>query len=205
MLRLLTLLNLTNGGLKPKQLEFFKREILQTYGFEYIFTLNNFEKLGLLKRQEGKQAFPLLRKNLRLIVEDLEEATPNDVAYVYSGYAPLSIRLIQQAVRGQWRMQEESLRNLPGPSFEETQPLPAGIVSQTGSLPVTLVFFIGGVTFTEIAALRYMSLAEQPNRDYLVATTKLIYGDSIIESLVERVEPPRKWVLVPIYLWMYLY
>lgn len=177
--------------MKPKQLEFFKREILQTYGFEYIFTLNNFEKLGLIKKQEGKQGFPILRKNLRLIVEDLDESNPNDVAYVYSGYAPLSIRLVQQAVRGGWKAQEELVRGLPGPLFEETQPLPSGIVSSSGGPPVTLVFFIGGVTFTEIAALRYMSLAEQPNRDYLIATTKLIYGDSIIESLVERVEPPR--------------
>eukprot|EP00026_Physarum_polycephalum_P005659 Phypoly_transcript_05694.p1 GENE.Phypoly_transcript_05694~~Phypoly_transcript_05694.p1 ORF type:complete len:610 (+),score=111.39 Phypoly_transcript_05694:24-1832(+) len=193
VLRLLTLLTLTNSGLKPKQLEFFKREILQTYGFEYLFTLNNFEKLGLLKRQD-KQVFPLMRKGLRLIVEDLDETTPNDVAYVYSGYAPLSIRLIQQAVRpGGWRAQDELVRALPGPAFEETQALPPGAVAGTGKdgNPVTLVFFIGGVTFTEIAALRYMALAEQPNRDYIVATTKLINGDTLIESLIERVEPPR--------------
>lgn len=39
---------------------------------------------------------------------------------------------------------------------------------------MTLVFFIGGVTFTEIAALRYMSLAEQPNRySYIFLYTKL--------------------------------
>jgi len=193
VLRFLTLLTLTNSGLKPKQLEFFKREILQTYGFEYLFTLNNFEKLGLLKRQD-KQVFPLMRKSLRLIVEDLDETTPNDVAYVYSGYAPLSIRLVQQAVRpGGWRAQEELLRALPGPMFEEMQSLPSGVVASAGKggNPVTLVFFIGGVTFTEIAALRYMSHAEQPNRDYIVATTKLINGDTIIESLIERVEPVR--------------
>jgi hypothetical protein len=77
--------SLTNGGLKPKNLEFFKREILQTYGFEHLFTLNNLEKLGLLKKQEGKASFPILRKNLNLIVEDIDENNPSDVAYVYSG------------------------------------------------------------------------------------------------------------------------
>jgi vacuolar protein sorting-associated protein 33A len=134
VLRLLTLLTLTNSGLKPKQLDFFKREILQTYGFENLFTLNNFEKLGLLKKQD-KQSFPLLRKNLRLIVEDLDDTTPNDVAYVYSGYAPLSVRLIQQAVRGGWKPQEEVLRTLPGPAFEEIQVLPSGVgANSTGGM-----------------------------------------------------------------------
>jgi len=190
VLRLLILLCTTNSGLKIKQLEFLKRELLQTYGFEYLFTLNNLEKLGLLRKQEGKQIFPLLRKNLRLIVEDLDEAAPNDVAYVYSGYAPLSVRLVQQAVRGGWKTHEELLRGLPGPTFEETQTLPPGVVLPTGSPPITLVFFVGGITFTEIAALRFLSQQDAPNRDYVIATTKLISGDSIVDSLIERIEPP---------------
>jgi hypothetical protein len=184
-----------------------QREILQTYGFEYLFTLNNLEKLGLLRKQEGKQIFPLLRKNLRLIVEDLDETTPNDIAYVYSGYAPLSVRLVQHAVRGGsaaggapaggpaasgWRAHEELLRGLPGPTFEETQTLPPGVVGAGagGAPPVTLVFYIGGITFTEIAALRFLSAQDAPNRDYVIATTKLISGDSIIDSIIERIEPP---------------
>jgi len=28
--------------------------------------------------------------------------SPNDIAYVFSGYAPLSIRLIQHAIRSGW-------------------------------------------------------------------------------------------------------
>jgi hypothetical protein len=36
-----------------------------------------------------------LRKPLRLIVDDTDDSRPNDISYVYSGYAPLSIRLVQ--------------------------------------------------------------------------------------------------------------
>jgi len=318
VLRLLILLCLTNGGLKPKQLEFFKREILQTYGFEYFFTLNNLEKLDLLRKQEGKPVFSTLRKALRLIVEEIDETNPSDIAYVYSGYAPLSCRLIQQGMKfGGWRAIDDLLRALPGPTFEENQPLPPGVMmdrkyypekrveeeltraeeedgfgelrirlqtvrsklgevsradailylkrvlpeligknsqairdpatksrmqklidnrvggSETEGLidhlienfdkefeeeikirkaeggkrrgpgssssmsnitangggdgggPVTLVFFIGGVTFTEIAALRL--LAQQEKSDIIIATSKLINGDTIIDSLIERV------------------
>lgn len=36
---------------------------------------------------------------LRLIVDDVDELHPNDISYVYSGYAPLSIRLVQCAMQ----------------------------------------------------------------------------------------------------------
>ena len=92
----------------------------------------------------------------------------------------------------------------------------------TGSAPkVTIVFFLGGCTFTEIAALRFLSdqgdstLVETRawvvrswtltlptlgnrclprhalpagQRDYIVATTKLINGNTLLESIIESVE-----------------
>jgi hypothetical protein len=75
---------------------------------------------------------------------------------------------------------------------------------------VHLVFFIGGVTFTEIAAIRWLSqqdgtpprqrarmwrLVSHPthhptpdNREYIIATTKLINGDTLLSSLMENIE-----------------
>jgi hypothetical protein len=85
VLRLLCLYSLTNNGIKPKQFEFYKREILQSYGFEHLVSLDNLEKLGLLKKQEGKQTFPVLRKNLNLMSEEIDESNPTDINYVYSG------------------------------------------------------------------------------------------------------------------------
>lgn len=35
------------------QFDYYRRELLQTYGFEYLFTLNNLEQLGLLKKEGG--------------------------------------------------------------------------------------------------------------------------------------------------------
>ena len=50
---------------------------------------------------------------------------------------------------------------------------------------VTLVFFLGGVTFTEISALRYLRKHEEGSRDFIVATTKLINGDNILNSIID--------------------
>lgn len=58
---------------------------------------------------------------MHLIVEDLNENKPTDIAYVYSGYAPLSIRIIQTAFKPGWKAKEETLRLLPGPVVEESQ------------------------------------------------------------------------------------
>jgi len=178
VLRLICLQSLTQNGLKTKVLEFYKKEILQTYGYSYLLTLNNLEKLGILKKQEGRSSFAVLRKNLNLIVDiDENNNNPSDFAYVYSGYAPLSIRVVQSAFKlGGWRAKEESMKLIPGPTVEETQQLPGGVESSSNNR-VTLVFFIGGMTFTEISALRWLSRFDGVG-DIICATTNMMNGNS---------------------------
>lgn len=80
--------------------------------------------------------------------------------------------------------------------------------------PLTLVFFLGGVTFAEISALRWLGMTQNDQpwflcssflvclimfsfraaqqdshpRDYIIATTKLINGDTLLETMLEDVE-----------------
>ncbi|MBZ3891445.1 Vacuolar protein sorting-associated protein 33A [Sciurus carolinensis] len=189
VLRLVCLQSVCNSGLKQKVLDYYKREILQTYGYEHILTLSNLEKAGLLRPQTGgRNNYPTIRKTLRLWMDDVNEQNPTDISYVYSGYAPLSVRLAQLLSRPGWRSIEEVLRILPGPHFEERQPLPTGLQKkrQPGENRVTLIFFLGGVTFAEIAALRFLSQLEDGGTEYVIATTKLMNGSSWIEALMER-------------------
>ncbi|XP_078360973.1 vacuolar protein sorting-associated protein 33A-like isoform X2 [Oculina patagonica] len=199
VLRLLCAQCLTNNGFKPKMLEFYCREILQTYGFEHAYrTLSPLESAGLLRTQTSR-SYNVLRKSLKLVVEDVQEQNPNDIAYVFSGYAPLTVRLAQFLARPQgWRGLEEVLRLLPGPAVEEIQRLPPGLQkrpstggesSVDGPPKVTLVYFIGGCTHAEISALRFLAQQENSPTDYLVATTKIINGKSLIESIMEEGVP----------------
>ncbi|RVW39032.1 Vacuolar protein-sorting-associated protein 33-like [Vitis vinifera] len=135
------------------------RELLHSYGFEHMATLNNLEKAGLLKKQETKSNWLTIKRALQLVVEDTDTTNPNDIAYVFSGYAPLSIRLVQQAVRSGWRPIEEILKLLPGPhsetkrsGFASSQSIdnlagaPASIDKVTdGRRSLVLVVFIGGL------------------------------------------------------------
>ncbi len=49
-------------------------------------SFSHLEKLGLIKKQEGKTNFNVVRKGFNLIVDNVNEGEPNDIAYVYSGY-----------------------------------------------------------------------------------------------------------------------
>lgn len=52
-----------------------------------------------------------------MIVDDIDDAAPNDISYVYSGYAPLSIRLVQCIT------QKNAILSLGAPApGEERQP-----------------------------------------------------------------------------------
>ncbi|KAL9584068.1 MAG: hypothetical protein Q9212_002346, partial [Teloschistes hypoglaucus] len=121
ILRLLCLESTISGGLRLKDLDSFKRQILHAYGYQHVLTLHNLEKLGLLTARTAANPFYIpvggsssagaseskitnyaaLRKSMRLIVDEVNEQDPNDIAYVYSGYAPLSVRLVQAVVQKQ--------------------------------------------------------------------------------------------------------
>lgn len=97
VLRLIVLLSLCIGGLRQKILDGFKREFLQTYGYQYLSMFVNLEAAGLLVKSPAPSGnnFAYWRKQLRLWVEEIDEKDPNDIAYVHSGYAPLSVRIVQ--------------------------------------------------------------------------------------------------------------
>lgn len=191
VLRLLCLQSLVNGGLKPKVFDFYRREILQTYGYEHILSLTNLEKAGCLKVQDTRNQYSQVKKTMKLIVEEDPDApAPEDISHVYSGYAPLSVRLVQHFTHaGAFRAVEETLRLLPGPHFEYKQELPSGYKPKggEGGQGSTLVFFLGGCTYAEVAAIRFLN--RQEGRDYVIATTNLCNGTTLLKSMMELLEP----------------
>ncbi|CAN1785577.1 Vacuolar protein-sorting-associated protein 33 homolog [Linum perenne] len=55
-----------------------------------------------------------------------------------------------------------------------------------GRRSLVLIVFIGGVTFAEIAALRFLSAQEGMAYELMSATTNMISGNSLTESYVEK-------------------
>ena len=122
----------------------------EAYGYEHLVTFDFLERAGLLlgKASSTKSNYSSIRKALKLIVDEIDEQKPDDIAYVYSGYAPLSIRLVQCIVQKHvmfaaqtsdpsqgritttlatlpnamgWRGFEEPLKLVKGRTFDEIQ------------------------------------------------------------------------------------
>ncbi|XP_071934851.1 vacuolar protein-sorting-associated protein 33 homolog isoform X2 [Coffea arabica] len=199
VLRLLILFSITNSGLPKRNFDYLRRELLHSYGFEHMATLNNLEKAGLFRKQETKGNWITIKRALHLVVEDTDTANPNDISYVFSGYAPLSIRLVQHAIRSGWRPLEDVLKLLPGPHTETKRSgyvggsydnLSSSVLNLAkvgdGRRSLVLVVFVGGVTFAEIAALRFLSSQEGMAYDLIIGTTKIINGQTLIEPFVEK-------------------
>lgn len=99
---------------------------------------------GLLRRQEGSRSnFSALKRALQLLVDGSDDKPPDDIAYTYSGYAPLSVRLVEHAVKpGCSWAQVTSTRQSPhpaeitlGPSvFLKQLSLPAAALSGVGQV-----------------------------------------------------------------------
>uniref|UniRef100_A0A453K262 Vacuolar protein sorting-associated protein 33-like protein n=1 Tax=Aegilops tauschii subsp. strangulata TaxID=200361 RepID=A0A453K262_AEGTS len=65
--------------------------------------------------------------------------------------------------------------------------LPDGAQQNTdrvGRRSVVLVVFVGGVTFAEIAALRFLGAQEGMGYDFVVATTKVITGNTLLRPII---------------------
>ena len=83
---------------------------VQAYGYNYLPLLLSLSSppLSVLlpnplpastaaAQAAAKYPYTALRKSLRLLIEDPDplEELENDISYVYSGYAPISVRLVQ--------------------------------------------------------------------------------------------------------------
>jgi vacuolar protein sorting-associated protein 33A len=206
VLQSLALQSLTAGGIKSSRYDSLRRDIVQTYGYEAMFVLQALEKAGLIRRREWMDAastnFGNLRKSLILINAEIDPVDPDDVSYVSSGYAPLSIRLIQMAMKG-WKNRDEIWKDLPGRLVDVLQtnppqdvstllqrqkPLPSlgsviGSESSGSKKPTLIVVFVGGITYMEIASLRFLSKRASFPYHILMVTTKIINGSTLITSL----------------------
>ena len=231
ILRLLCLESCIGGGIRPKDLETFKRLILHAYGHQHILTLDALEKIGLLESRATANVLSLslptggagvtpgtktnynyLRKTLRLIVDEVNEADPDDIAYVYSGYAPLSVRLVQciiqkplllsltrpasaangisTAAQG-WQGFEDALKAVKGETFNKVQKgdeaamKARALLTGTGPKKAVVVMFMGGITRTEIAALRFLARGEA-GRKVLICTTGILSGGRMMDAAIEK-------------------
>ncbi|XP_072770939.1 vacuolar protein sorting-associated protein 33B isoform X2 [Nerophis lumbriciformis] len=130
-----------------------------------------------------KSHFRALSRKLNLVPKSDEEydlRVPRDMAYIFSGaYVPLSCKLIEQVLeRDGWTGLEEVVRLLNGNEFVVTGNNGATKEAQR----VILVMFLGGCTFSEISALRF--LGKERGYRFIVVTTAITNSSRMLEALL---------------------
>ncbi|KAJ3426904.1 vacuolar protein sorting-associated protein 33a [Anaeramoeba flamelloides] len=194
ILRFMCLHSLIHSG-KTKQLSEIKKEFLFEYGFKYLPMLQHLEKIGLLTDNPNIN-FSGLRNLLKLYNED--QALKIGPHTVFSGYKPLSVSLIQQILDkkknlknfnkatknylkteyGEYNANKNNTETNKSEEVEEEEEKKEEIDTNK----VCLVYFIGGVTYGEISALRMLSQQSNSEYNFVIATTNIMNGDQMIKS-----------------------
>ncbi|NXU20850.1 VP33B protein, partial [Pardalotus punctatus] len=167
-----------------------------TDAFNSLARKSNFraisKKLGLIPRLDGEYDLKM----------------PRDMAYVFGGaYVPLSCKIIEQVLeRRGWQGLEEVVRLLNGNEFSvsgsgrgelgsmglaagtsySTLPYPDSAVEDSPaweSQRVVLAVFLGGCTFSEIAALRF--LGKERGCKFIFLTTAITNSARMMEAMIE--------------------
>ena len=195
VLRIMCLYSLRSGASvkdRFKHIKYFERQFIRAHGYSHITTLLNLHHLGLLNpMQENVTWSNVGVAKLGLIpklnkVENLDLAHPSDTSFVFGGaFKPLSCALIESFFQhGSWRKINEIIgvikfaitSNFVNSSHQSAR-------KSNLNYKKYLVYFIGGCSFSEINAIRF--LGKKLEIEIAIATTSLLNRNSVFNSLHE--------------------
>ena len=180
VLRLMCIESLTKGGIRNYTA--LKKDIILTYGFQYIFLFNNLEKAGLLKEEKGK-GNPVMNLNYPNIYNKMEllntEFDYSDCSYLGVGYNYIGVKMIESAVDGNWKKIEDGLDKIPG--YQEFPRSPDEVKNNKKEKNIIFAVFIGGVTYAEIEGIRFLN-KQRKDTKIIIVTTNIIGYKNLIKS-----------------------
>lgn len=199
-LRLLCLQSITQNGLNADEIHSLKVQYLQAYSYKHVTSFHNLDKLGLLTQQSTflsseaaagaiankvvqavslpsrRSTFYSLAQKMKLFPtakDAYDLKNPKDLSYVFNGaYIPLVCQIVHMLIKREV-MPEEVAKMVPNAKVKMEKP--SDISPRT-----FLVYFVGGVTYSEIAA--FYLLEKLTGSQILVAGTSIINGNTLIES-----------------------
>lgn len=144
--------------------------------------------MKLLRKLDSKvkSQWDSLKSNLNLLNINVNTTTPDDAAYVFNAFCPITIRLIEAVTKKGWSIIKDELKKLPG-AFD--YPLSERNILKPikNKINFILLVFIGGITYAEIAAIRYLNKTQKEYK-YFILTTHITSGKKIIDNLKLNVD-----------------
>ena len=196
LIKLMIIESLTQNGVQGYQK--LKREILNIFGFQKIFLFRDLEVLGWLKEKQSSLknlknitdfSYSQIYEKFELLNENYSPEVINDCSYVLNGYCPLSLKIIEKAVKGQWNTIIENLKKIPGAtSYPENESVISNPVNDKN---IILIAFVGGVTYTEIEAIRLLNRVfkeeylqgKRKQTQFIILTTSILNSKKVLKNL----------------------
>ncbi|RDD39049.1 Vacuolar protein sorting-associated protein 33B [Trichoplax sp. H2] len=186
-LRLMCLYSVTHDGLPSAQYHSLWLQFLQSHGYDkLVSTQYVLKKSGLFTEQTTKKnKFKAICKKLGLIPKtptEVDLSKPKSMAYIHGGqYAPMSCKLIEHVLTfpNSFRDDDDIGKIL---NCDCSCIINASTISANRQTPIVMVYFIGGCTYSEIAALRF--LGKQLNTEFLIATTSVTNSERLLKDVI---------------------
>lgn len=205
VLRLICLLSVVQNGLTLDEANKMKSQFLNAYGYQFLPLFYNLEKLGLFVVQQSlnlvdattsvlastsvlanrvSQVVPLSSKKstsqqliqkLKLIPNIKDNANlknPSNMSYVFSGSFTPAICQLVLSLHSNEITKEDVPKNISNAKVE--------YFGEANSLNTFFVYFVGGVTYAEVAA--FQLLEKLTGCQIIIGATNIINGNIVCES-----------------------
>lgn len=144
------------------------------YGYHEMITLMNLQDAGLFKVKDKKApgyfdwTWSKICNQFKLINEEVNIEQPSDYSFIFNGYSPISIKIVENIIQSGGLSRIMKLLDIIGVNKDQVKTNEAQeqvlFGDQTmggGGRPIfkkrrIMVYFVGGITYAEIAALRFL-------------------------------------------------
>lgn len=210
ILRLCCLFSQIKHGIREKEFNLLRQELVDTFGNEMIFKLNTLDRYRLFskKHTDGLKNYQLICKSFDTIPDvDIEPTKPRDMNYAFSGVVPIVSRLLQSMFDRSVFVKNnnsilQSFIHSREPTLDKLEPLMKELqiplderhwVKTEGKIigdvkdesDLTFLIFIGGITHGEISTINYLKeklRAKKIRKEFIIITDGIITGNDIFSS-----------------------
>jgi hypothetical protein len=190
VLRLLSLISLTQSGFAASDFARLKRAVCEAYGFKHLATLESLRESGLFnsKAEAAASASAQSRSTFQNIAARLDllpgkNSSSNSLlernpSFVFNGiYTPAVCRIVSAVLNSAASSDAgaSELKNLvPGHKYV------IDVKTRKTAAKYDLVYFVGGYSLAEVAALR--TVQATTGRSFLIAGTSNVTGRDLIKA-----------------------
>merc|ERR1719245_148623 len=207
----ISLLSIFIGGFSHADFTKLKKIFIHTYGCSYLFDWNNLEKLTLIstntnmKKSTKKTAGTILDtfqsfleganiqkylKTFNMLPEIGLDNCQDTYARTTAGlFVPMIVSPLESIIKEK-PLDEKAKSLIVGGVFDSgtrsvtNRNRPTAEKHNTANAPIVLLYFIGGLTYMEISALRL--LGEQLNVQFIFCTDGVINSEDFIGKLLQE-------------------